>query len=92
MLTQITTQPPAGIPSTDPASKAVDGTLTFTNVVNSLQSVYPKQAMNDISTSYCFICVLHLANEKGLVIENQEGFEDLVIRRDFSADLSVGGE
>jgi condensin complex subunit 2 len=48
--------------------------------------------MNDISTSYCFICVLHLANEKGLVIENQEGFEDLVIRRDFSADLSVGGE
>jgi condensin complex subunit 2 len=46
--------------------------------------------MNDISTSYCFICVLHLANEKGLVIENQEGFEDLVIRRDFSADLSTG--
>jgi condensin complex subunit 2 len=92
MLTQITTQPSPDIPSTDPASKAVDGTLTFTNVVNSLQSVYPKQAMNDISTSYCFICVLHLANEKGLVIENQEGFEDLVIRRDFSADLSVGGE
>jgi condensin complex subunit 2 len=54
--------------------------------------VYPKQAMADISTSYCFICVLHLANEKGLTIENQEGFENLVIRKDFTADLSVGGE
>jgi len=53
--------------------------------------VYSKQAMADISTSYCFICLLHLANEKGLVIQNQEGFEDLSIRRDFTADLSVGG-
>jgi condensin complex subunit 2 len=48
--------------------------------------------MADISTSYCFICVLHLANEKGLVIENQEGYENLTIKRDWSADLSVGGE
>jgi condensin complex subunit 2 len=60
--------------------------------MNGLQSVYPKQALADISTSYCFICLLHLANEKGLVINNEENFEDLTIRRDFSADLSVGGE
>jgi condensin complex subunit 2 len=89
---QIISPPPPDIAPEDPASKAVDGSLTFTDVVNSLQTVYPKQAMADISTSYCFICVLHLANEKGLVIENQEGFENLVIRKDFSADLSVGGE
>ncbi|KAH9878318.1 hypothetical protein IAQ61_001589 [Plenodomus lingam] len=76
----------------DQPSKEVDGTLTFTDVVNSLQTVYPKQAMADISTSYCFICLLHLANEKGLVIDNQENFENLTIRRDFTADLSVGGE
>lgn len=74
----------------DPATKAVDGSLTFTEVVNNLQAVYPKQAMNDISTSYCFICLLHLANEKGLVINNQENFEDLTIRKDFTADLSIG--
>jgi condensin complex subunit 2 len=48
--------------------------------------------MADISTSYCFICLLHLANEKGLVITNQVDFEDLTIRRDFSADLSAGGD
>ncbi|KAH7391737.1 condensin complex subunit 2/barren [Pyrenochaeta sp. MPI-SDFR-AT-0127] len=73
-------------------AKAVDGSLTFTDVVNNLQTVYPKQAMADISTSYCFICLLHLANEKGLVINNQDNFENLTIRKDFTADLSVGGE
>ncbi|OAL53462.1 barren [Pyrenochaeta sp. DS3sAY3a] len=76
----------------DPTSKAVDGSLTFTDVVNNLQDVYPKQAMADISTSYCFICLLHLANEKGLVINNQDNFENLTIRKDFTADLSVGGD
>jgi condensin complex subunit 2 len=76
----------------DPANKAVDGSLTFTQVVNSLQAVYPKQAMADISTSYCFICVLHLANEQGLVIDNTENFENLTIRKDFTADLSNGME
>ncbi|KAF1836761.1 barren [Decorospora gaudefroyi] len=83
--------PQANMPD-DPANKTVDGSLTFTEVVNGLQAVYPKQAMADISTSYCFICLLHLANEQGLVIDNQENFENLTIRKDFTADLSVGGD
>ncbi|EEP82924.1 conserved hypothetical protein [Uncinocarpus reesii 1704] len=49
--------------------------LRFTNIINNLQGSYPEQAMRDISTSYCFICLLHLANEKGLVLENQNGLE-----------------
>ncbi|KAF2033911.1 barren [Setomelanomma holmii] len=89
---EITAPPPKEVPAEDPSSKAIDGTLTFTDVVNNLQTVYPKQAMADISTSYCFICLLHLANEKGLVINNQENFENLTIQKDFTADLSVGGE
>lgn len=48
--------------------------------------------MNDISTSFCFICLLHLANEKGLVIENTDGFGELSIRRDETAVIAVGGE
>jgi condensin complex subunit 2 len=48
--------------------------------------------MADISTSYCFICLLHLANEKGLTIDNDANFENLTIRKDYTADLSVGGE
>ncbi|OCK95460.1 barren [Cenococcum geophilum 1.58] len=75
-----------------PVPKAPDGSLKFTDVMNNLQSVYPKQTMADISTSYCFICLLHLANEKGLVINNEENFQDLTIRRDFTADLSTGGD
>jgi condensin complex subunit 2 len=82
--------PPAQEAADDVASKAVDGSLKFTQVMNGLQTVYPKQAMSDISTSYCFICLLHLANEKGLIIHNQEGFEDLAIRKDFTADLGIG--
>jgi condensin complex subunit 2 len=83
--------PPQPNVADDPANKAVDGSLTFTDVVNSLQAVYPKQTMADISTSYCFICLLHLANEQGLVIENQEKYENLTIRKDFTAELDVGG-
>jgi len=64
----------------------------FTSVMNSLQTVYPKQAMADISTSYCFVCLLHLANEKGLTLSNEGGLEELSIRKDFTAEITVGGE
>lgn len=69
------------------APMASDGSLKFTDVVNNLQAVYPRKQMADISTSYCFICLLHLANEKGLVIENEENFTDLTIRKDPRAIL-----
>ena len=44
--------------------------------------------MNDISTSYCFICLLHLANEKGLMIDNEPGLEELNIHRDLTAEIT----
>ena len=56
--------------------------------MNNLQQVYPKQTLDDISTSYCFICLLHLANEKGLNIDNEAGLEELSIRKDFSTDIA----
>ena len=46
-----------------------DKSLLFTSLIRDLTTVYPEQQMRDISTSYCFICLLHLANEKGLVLE-----------------------
>jgi condensin complex subunit 2 len=60
--------------------------------MNGLQRVYPKPAMDDISTSFCFICLLHLANEKGLVIEKTENLDELYIRKDWSAEISEGAE
>ncbi|KAK0126376.1 hypothetical protein ONS95_007982 [Cadophora gregata] len=86
------TQAPGRLPTPQPEPmKGEDGSLKFTSVMQNLQSVYPKQAMNDISTSYCFICLLHLANEKGLVIEKQEGLMELDIRKDPTAEITVGG-
>lgn len=48
--------------------------------MNNLHHVYPRQQLADISTSYGFICLLHLANEKELVIENTDGWQDLLIK------------
>lgn len=56
--------------------------------MNDLQSVYPRSVMDDISTSFCFICLLHLANEKGLVIENTPELLELEIKRDWSAEVT----
>lgn len=47
-----------------------------------LKKVYPEKEMADISTSFCFICLLHLANEKGLIIENNEDLTELKITLD----------
>ena len=66
-----------------------DPTLRFTDVMNGLQSVYPKQALDDISTSFCFICMLHLANEKGLEISQEPDLTELMIRRDWEAELDA---
>ncbi|KAL2834505.1 barren [Aspergillus cavernicola] len=54
-----------------------DGTLRFTDIMNSLKSVYAPETLRDISTSYGFICLLHLANEQGLVLQNDDGSSSL---------------
>ncbi|KAJ7257937.1 condensin complex subunit 2/barren [Mycena haematopus] len=52
-------------PPTDPKEARV-----FGSVFNGLQKSYPKDKMDEISTSFCFICLLHLANEQGLKLES----------------------
>lgn len=52
----------------------------FDKVIQSLRESYPQDKMSEISTSFCFICLLHLANEEGLRIEtarfdDQEGLD-----------------
>ena len=60
-----------------------EDTREFGSVITNLQASYPPEKMEEISTSFCFICLLHLANEEGLKIrhgpdgdmdaENEEG-------------------
>lgn len=45
----------------------------FTDVVLGLKKFYPQQKLKDISVPFCFICLLHLANEQNLTIENTDG-------------------
>ncbi|WWC59441.1 uncharacterized protein I303_101997 [Kwoniella dejecticola CBS 10117] len=47
----------------------IEPVKTFDNIITSLRSSYPSDKMSEISTSFCFICLLHLANEEGLKIE-----------------------
>ena len=58
----------------------------FTEVIRELDSVYPEKALADISTSFCFICLLHLANEKGLKIEGNSALNELSIIRDVTVE------
>lgn len=52
--------------------------VSFSGLVHGLDSSsYPKEALKDVSVSYCFICLLHLANEHGLDIKSSGG--DLVV-------------
>ncbi|KAK9247686.1 condensin complex subunit 2/barren [Lipomyces tetrasporus] len=57
----------------------------FSEIVGGLKEMYPAKAMADISTSFCFICLLHLANEKGLEIQSNSDFRDLAIHKDLTA-------
>ena len=75
-------------PASEETLQETHPALKFTSIMNNLQGVYPQQAMADISTSYCFICLLHLANEKGLIIDNQPGLEELSIQRDNTAEIT----
>ncbi|ORX34460.1 condensin complex subunit 2/barren [Kockovaella imperatae] len=53
---------------TTPAKSAEQG-KTFDGIIQDLRTTYPSEKMSEISTSFCFICLLHLANEEGLRIE-----------------------
>jgi condensin complex subunit 2 len=58
-------RPPTG--DTNPEEEEA---RTFDEVIVGLQRSYPGDKLAEISTSFCFICLLHLANERGLKLES----------------------
>ncbi|KAI0793999.1 condensin complex subunit 2/barren [Fomes fomentarius] len=58
-----------------PPTNADEG-RPFTSVISGLHKSYPKDRLEEISTSFCFICLLHLANERGLKLEVEGKIED----------------
>ena len=57
----------------------LDGEKKFSELVHGLSAFYPEKKRQDISVAFCFICVLHLANEQNLCIKGSERLEELVI-------------
>jgi condensin complex subunit 2 len=52
----------------------------FTDLVHDIDDCYPEKQRKDISVAFCFICVLHLANENNLQILGDQSMKDLVIK------------
>lgn len=67
------------VPQTEEPDSNDKSTQKFSEVVSGLSSVYTPEMKSELSTSFCFICLLHLANENGLNIENTEDNKDLII-------------
>lgn len=95
--------PPPPTPQTASPGQSADpnrgGRLRFTQIMNSLKAAYPAETLRDISTSYGFICLLHLANEQGLVLESDMNkiangaisLEEIFVSKDVHAVLEEGG-
>ncbi|TFK51731.1 barren [Heliocybe sulcata] len=64
----------------------------FSSVISDLRTSYPREKMEEISTSFCFICLLHLANERGLKLEvgKEPGIDALPEDEEQQEALKVG--
>ena len=70
-------------PPTDP-----EDARQFSQVISGLQKSYPRDKMEDISTSFCFICLLHLANEQGLKLESAAE-SNVLVEKGFVEDKEI---
>ncbi|TFK25577.1 barren [Coprinopsis marcescibilis] len=62
----------------------------FSQVMSGLTKSYPKDKLEEISTSFCFICLLHLANEQGLRLEASNGASiDTIIPDDEDDEIAA---
>lgn len=68
--------PKDGVAAKSPAAAPV----AFSSAMSTLAQSAPADSLKDVSVAYCFICLLHLANEKGLAIESQDDLADLSVR------------
>lgn len=75
-------------------AEAAGNVKTFESVLSGLQKAYPQDRMEEISTSFCFICLLHLANEEGLAIStgSEDKIEALRARRGRNSATPTKGD
>lgn len=79
--------------SAEISTKAEGYDLKFTDIAHDIVNMYTSSAKKDLSTSFCFICLLHLANEYGFTINDTTNYQDLDIRfPEKIADAIIGKE
>lgn len=61
------------------STPSADTKTKFADIVSSVSKLYEVEARKELSTSFCFICLLHLANEHSLTINANESNDDLEI-------------
>jgi condensin complex subunit 2 len=68
----------------------VEKPIEFKNVMTSLDEEYPEKKRKDISVAFCFICLLHLANENELeIVPTAEGNSDMPLEEGVNTDLLI---
>lgn len=55
--------------------------LKLTDIITETAQQYTPKERKDLSTSFYFICMLHLANENNLNLEGSPDFKDITIRK-----------
>ncbi|XP_052101083.1 condensin complex subunit 2-like [Mytilus californianus] len=66
---------------TDQLNKTMDKTISFTSLLAELPKRVSGQTAENLSVPIAFVCLLHLANEKNLKIEDSD-MKDLIISQD----------
>jgi len=64
------------------SGKKSDEKMSFHSMVDELGESTREGAQKEATLPFYFICLLHLANEKGLTIKSVDNMDDLVISRD----------
>jgi condensin complex subunit 2 len=57
-----------------------ENVIPFSNLVGGLDKVYQEDKLKEISVPFCFICLLHLANENNLEIKGVDNLQELYIK------------
>ncbi|CAL9735794.1 condensin complex subunit 2 [Monosporozyma servazzii] len=73
---------PSPTPEGEKAKNSELVTLKFSDISNEIAKGYSTETAKDISTSFQFICLLHLANEYGFHVNKVHGYDDLDVEID----------
>ena len=61
----------------------------FTEMLGDIPKIIPEEMCSSVSVPFCFICLLHLANEKTLELADASSLDELSIKVDQNVSASA---